>query len=212
MLVFFIVGVCITVIMNICLVRKIKNRTYRICISSMNIIVLAAFIILGTAVNIVRRNLGSFLNQQISTIETKANEIYPGMLDVQMDTSKIKEMLENSFSLENSGTFEDIVIQILRSSVNDFSTTALKTLTALERTDNKLSVKEVLVSLKEICMNKITPFYRIADIVLVAVFSLYVICSLCMSLYLSSAKASENKSIVFGEESARISAGMKTDE
>lgn len=212
MLVFFIAGAIITLILNICLVRKIKNRTYRICISSINIAVLAVFIILGTAVGLIKRNLGSFLNMQISAIESKANEIYPGMIDVQMDTNEIKEILENSSSLKNSDTLEDIVIQILRSSINNFSTTALKTLTMLERTDNKLSVKEALVSLKEICMNKITPFYTIADIVLTVVFSLYLICSFCMSLYLSNAKATENKSIVFGEETAQISAGMRTDD
>ena len=52
-----------------------------------SLIVLVLFIASGSDVSFVKKNLDSFLNLQISRLEAKANEIYPGSLDAQMDTS-----------------------------------------------------------------------------------------------------------------------------
>lgn len=176
---FYIIGIIITIAISFFLVRKIENNTYRLCIFIANIIVLVLFIASGSAVSFVKKNLDSFLNLQISRLEAKANEIYPGSLDAQMD---------------------------------NFTGTALRTIDYLERTDNMLSVKDALISLKEICVEKINPFYKTANIILTVLFSIYMLCSFFLSLYLSSSKAKENKSIIFGETAGKTTAGMKAED
>ena len=66
---------------------------------------------------------------------------------------------------------EDIVLNIIKTNIDDFTGTALRTIDYLERTDNRLSVKDALISLKEICVEKINPFYKTANIILTVLFS-----------------------------------------
>ena len=75
-----------------------------------------------------------------------------------------------------------------------------------------LSVKDALISLKEICVEKINPFYKTANIILTVLFSIYMLCSFFLSLYLSSSKAKENKSIIFGETAGQTPTGMKAED
>ena len=107
---------------------------------------------------------------------------------------------------------EDIVLNIIKTNIDDFTGTALRTIDYLERTDNRLSVKDALISLKEICVEKINPFYKTANIILTVLFSIYMLCSFFLSLYLSSSKAKENKSIIFGETAGKTTAGMKAED
>lgn len=190
-------------------VGKLSNKTYKFCINSLNVIVLVVFIGLISAVGIVKNNLNKFIDVQIGLAEKKANEIYPNALDLQMNTAEIKSLLEQSLTYESEEKLENIVLNVIKANISDYTSFVLKTIKKLERTEDKLSVKEALISLKEICVDTINPYYRIAYAVLIIVFCLYLGAIILLCKFLEKNQKSVNSSIVFGDEAESTEIGMK---
>ena len=81
-----------------------------------------------------------------------------------MSTEEIKNILEESLTKNDSGGIEAIAENIIKSRVKTFTSVTLKTINTLERDSNKLSVKDALISIKELSLNKISPFIKTANI------------------------------------------------
>lgn len=200
---FFLVlaGILATILLNALAIKKISNKTYKICICAANLIILILLVAFACAIKFMEKNLNQILNSQISSLEEKANEIYPDALNLQMDTTEIKQFLDESLTFESDGTLESIVANLIKSSAKDFTSFALKAIKKLERTENKLSIKEALFSLKEMCAEKADGYYKIAYAVLGIIFAIYFAFMVFLCNYLPKAQRSVNKSIVFGDES-----------
>lgn len=207
-LIIFLAVVC-TILLNFLVVRKLTNKTYKFCINSLNIIILIIFIGLISAVGIIKNNLNKFIDVQIGLIENRANEIYPNALDLQMSTAEIKSLLEQSLTYESEGKIEDIVSNVIKSNISDYTSFALRTIKKLERTEDKLSVKEALVSLKEICIDTVKPYYKFAYAAIIIVFCLYLGIIILLCRFLFKNQKSVNSSIVFGDEASSTEMGMK---
>lgn len=199
------------IIVNFVYVKKIANKTYKFCIWSLNVMVLFVFSVLITAVGVINDELNGFIDAQIGLVENKANEIYPGALDLQMSTVEVKNLLEQSLTFDTDDKLESIIINVIKSNVSDYTAFVLKTINKLERTENQLSVKEALISLKEICIETVKPYYRIACTVFTSIFFLYLLLIVVLCKYLEKNQKTVNDSIVFGDEAASTEIGMKVD-
>ena len=201
--------VFLTILLSVFVVRKLSNKTYRFCINSVNVLILIIFIGLFSAVGIVKNNLNKFIDTQIGLVERKANEIYPNALDLQMSTAEIKDLLEQSLTFESDGELESAVINVIKSTISDYTSFTLKTIKKLERTEDKLSVKEALISLKEICVDAVNPYYKFAYAAITVCFAIYLLIVFLLCKYLNKNQKSVNSSIVFGDEANSVETGMK---
>lgn len=206
-----VIALIIPIILHLIFVKKIQNKTYKICMSSINFLLSLVFIILFIALGFVKNHLNSYIDIGINQLEQRVNEIYPNALEKQMNTEELKNLLEESLRKNESGGIEAIAENIIKSKIKKYTSTTLKTINALERENNKLSVKDALVSIKELSLNAINPYYKTAEILLFILYFLLNIISILITIHLIKDKDSVNEGIVFGEEADKTFIGMKTE-
>lgn len=204
-------AITVTLLLNIIFVRKIQNKTYKICMGSINFILPLAFIALFISIGIVKNHLNSFIDSGINQLELRVNEIYPGALEKQMSTEEIKDLLEQSLEKKDVDGIEALAENVIKTRIEKYTSITLKTINALERENNKLSVKDALISIKELSLDTVSPYYKIINILLFVLYIVLVIVSILITIYLSKDKDSTNEGIIFGEEADKTFIGMKTD-
>lgn len=146
-------AIVITLLLNLTFVRKIANKTYKICMGLINYIVSFAFIVLFICFGIVKNHLNSFIDSGISQLESRVNEIYPGALEKQMSTEEIKNILEESLEKKDVDGIEALAENVIKTRIEKYTSITLRTINVLERENNKLSVKDALISIKELSIN-----------------------------------------------------------
>ncbi|MCR5252816.1 MAG: hypothetical protein K6C98_03760 [Treponema sp.] len=206
-----LIALIIPIILHFVLVRKIQNKTYKVCMSTLNFLLSLIFIILLIAIGFVKNHLSSYIDMGISQLEQSVNEIYPNALEKQMSTEELKNLLEESLKKNESDGIEAIAENVIKSKIKKYTSTTLKTINALERENNKLSVKDALVSIKELSLNTINPYYKLAKVLLFVLYFLLIIVSILITIHLIKDKDSFNEGIVFGEEADKTFIGMKTE-
>ena len=212
-MIFFIILIALTVtlLLNFIFFKKIENKTYKICMGALNIILSLAFVILFTAVGIVKNHLNSFIDSGIKHLEIEVDEIYPGALEKQMSTQEIKNILEESLNKKEVDGIEALAENIIKARIQKYTSSALKTIKAVERQEDRLSVKDALISIKELSIETASPYFKILQIALFVLYVALIIISILLSIHFANVKDSENKGIVFGEEADRTHIGMKTE-
>ena len=206
-----VIALIIPIILHLLFVKKIQNKTYKVCMNSINFLLSLVFIILFIALGFVKNHLNSYIDIGINQLEQRVNEIYPNALEKQMNTEELKNLLEESLRKNESGGIEAIAGNIIKSKIKKYTSTTLKTINALERENNKLSVKDALVSIKELSLNAMNPYYKTAETLLFILYFLLNIISILMTIHLIKDKDSINEGIVFGEEADKTFIGMKTE-
>lgn len=206
-----VIALIIPIILHLLFVKKIQNKTYKVCMNSINFLLSLVFIILFIALGFVKNHLNSYIDIGINQLEQRVNEVYPNALENQMNTEELKNLLEESLRKNESGGIEAIAENIIKSKIKKYTSTTLKTINALERENNKLSVKDALVSIKELSLNAINPYYKTAETLLFILYFLLNIISILITIHLIKDKDSINEGIVFGEEADKAFIGMKTE-
>ena len=204
-------AIVITLLLNLTFVRKIANKTYKICMGLINYIVSFAFIALFICFGIVKNHLNSFIDSGISQLESRVNEIYPGALEKQMSTEEIKNILEESLEKKDVDGIEALAENVIKTRIEKYTSITLRTINVLERENNKLSVKDALISIKELSINTISPYFKIIYILLFVLYFVFIIISIFITIHLSKDKNSTNEGIIFGEEADKTFIGMKTE-
>ncbi|WP_406538022.1 hypothetical protein [Fibrobacter sp.] len=202
----FLLSVAIVFLLHKYFVSKNANFTTRICITGANILLSLIFIGLLIGVGVVQDKSNTFIDEQISNLEIKVNKIYPGILNEQMSTVQVKDMLVKSLTRNDEGSVEAVAGNIAKTFAEDFTSTALKAIQSLERTDDKLSVKDALVSIKEYTIANTMPYLGYVKLIL---FVVYIICMLLSLGFTKMLNSSNPKGIVFGEEASKTKIGMK---
>lgn len=203
-------AIILTLILNLSLVRKIGNKTSRISMGVINIIACLVFMILVVLLGAIKNNLSSVIDEGIQKLENKVNEVYPGALEKQMSTEEIKEVLEESLEIDDVDGLEVLAQNIIKSRIEKLTSVTLKTINALERENDRLSVKDALISIKEISVEAIIPYYKTVLIILSSLYFLFIIISILLSLHLVKDSDGDNEGIVFGEEADKTVIGMKS--
>ena len=212
-MIFFIILIALTVtlLLNFIFLKKIENKAYKICMGALNIILSLAFVILFTTVGIVKNHLNSFIDSGIKHLEIEVDEIYPGALEKQMSTQEIKNILEESLNKKEVDGIEALAENIIKARIQKYTSAALKTIKAVERQEDRLSVKDALISIKELSIETASPYFKILQIALFVLYVALIVISILLSIHFANDKDSENKGIVFGEEADKTHIGMKTE-
>ncbi len=203
-------AIILTLILNLSFVLKIGNKTSIISMVVINIIACLVFMILVVLLGAIKNNLSSVIDEGIQKLENKVNEVYPGALEKQMSTEEIKEVLEESLEIDEVDGFEALAQNIIKSRIEKLTSVTLKTINALERENDRLSVKDALISIKEMSVEAIIPYYKTVLIILSSLYFLFIIISILLSLHLAKDSDSDNEGIVFGEEADKTVIGMKS--
>lgn len=201
----------VALLLNFIFVKKIENKTYKIFMGTLNTILSLVFVMLFVVLGIVKNHLNSFIDAEINRLEREVNEIYPGALSKQMSTQEIKNILEKSLDKKEVKGIETLAENIIKTRIQKYTSATLKTFDALERENGKLSVKDALISIKELSINAASPYFRILKIASVVFYFALMIISVLLSIYLANGKNSINEGIVFGEEADKTHIGMKTE-
>ncbi len=204
-------ALAVALLLNFIFVKKIENKTYKIFMGTLNTILSLVFVMLFVALGIVKNHLNSFIDAEINRLEREVNEIYPGALSKQMSTQEIKNILEKSLDKKEVKGIETLAENIIKTRIQKYTSATLKTFDALERENGKLSVKDALISIKELSINAASPYFRILKIASVVFYFALMIISVLLSIYLANGKNSINEGIVFGEEADKTHIGMKTE-
>ena len=204
-------ALAVALLLNFIFVKKIENKTYKIFMGTLNTILSLVFVMLFVALGIVKNHLNSFIDAEINRLEREVNEIYPGALSKQMSTQEIKNILEKSLDKKEVKGIETLAENIIKTRIQKYTSATLKTFDALERENGKLSVKDALISIKELSINAASPYFRILKIASLVFYFALMIISVLLSIYLANGKNSINEGIVFGEEADKTHIGMKTE-
>lgn len=201
----------ISILLNFLFVKKLENKTNRICMRVLNVLLSFVFIILFISVEIINRHLNSFIDLGIIQLEKKVDEIYPGALQKQMNTEEIKNLLEKSLEKNEVNGVQALADNIIKTKIENYALVTLKTINVLERDNNKLSVKDALLSIKELSVNSVSPYFKVVKIILFVLYLILALLSVLLTFYLSKDKDLKNDGIVFGEEADKTFIGMKTE-
>ncbi len=201
----------ISILLNFLFVKKLENKTNRICMRVLNVLLSLVFIILFISVEIINRHLNSFIDLGIVQLEKKVDEIYPGVLQKQMNTEEIKNLLEKSLEKNEVNGVQALADNIIKTKIENYALVTLKTINVLERDNNKLSVKDALLSIKELSVNSVSPYFKVVKVILFVLYLILAFLSVLLTFYLSKDKDLKNDGIVFGEEADKTFIGMKTE-
>lgn len=201
----------ISILLNFLFVKKLENKTNRICMRVLNVLLSLVFIILFISVEIINRHLNSFIDLGIVQLEKKVDEIYPGVLQKQMNTEEIKNLLEKSLEKNEVNGVQALADNIIKTKIENYALVTLKTINVLERDNNKLSVKDALLSIKELSVNSVSPYFKVVKVILFVLYLILALLSVLLTFYLSKDKDLKNDGIVFGEEADKTFIGMKTE-
>lgn len=199
--VFIIIVALGTLLLNILFAKKIPTKTFRIGMAIANatiaFVLAALFVVAGFA----NSYLKTFFEQQTERMESTVNRIYPGAFEQSFSTVEIKEILRSSLEMEaNGGAVETIAVNLIKLKFDKYMSRILSTINALEQNEGTLSVKDAIVSLESLLLERTAIVFKIIRRMLFAVYGIYFIISLVVSCYLKKNEYGGNKSIVFGEQ------------
>lgn len=207
MIYFIVFSILITLVLNICFVNKINNKTNRLTLYFCNIIFSVIFILLMLFCSFASKGINYLVDKQIEKLEQKVNEYFPNALTKEFDTTQIKTMLREVINTENSEI--DLIQNIIYNSVTDFSTATLNIITTIDKNKNTISIKEAMINIKEVSLNKINPYINLIKNIIIIIYVLYLIISFILSLVFLKNTTKQTSGIVFGEEAEKISIGME---
>lgn len=194
-----LLGIAVTFLLNLFFVRKIAYKTYKICMGVLNLNLSLVFVILFICNGIIKNHLNSFIDSGIEELEFRVNEVYPGALEKPMSTEEIKNLLEESLNKKEVKGIESLAENVIKAKIKKYTSFAIKSINLLERENNKLSVKDALISIKELSINAVYPYFRIFNIILFILYFLMIVVSIIITIHLSKDKDLSTGGIIFGE-------------
>jgi len=207
-----VISIFIVILLNQIFASRMKNESYKNYITVINIIVCIVFCIIIFLFSNIKPVLNGCIDLEITKLENKVDEVYPGALSKQLDTSEVKRIINSSLGSEIKvdDNLEGLILHIVINEGRKYTELATDTINALEQTDNKLSVKDALLSIKELVLEAISKYLEIFRITIIVLFVAYILFSIVFSLHFSKEKNCSNKSITFGESADKTSLGMES--
>ena len=205
----FIISAATVILLHKELVSKNPSQTKRICITGVNILFSIFFVAFIAVISMVRSEADAYIDQHIKNLEQETGKIYPGALDEQMSTVKVKEMLIAAFEKDQNHSVNAVAGNIAKTFMENYTLAVLKAIQSLERTSDRISIKHALVSVKETSLSEAMPYFSILEISLLFAYFVYVIISVAFTRMLNSPKGGN---IPFGNNAEKNPSGTTTKE
>ena len=202
MTVFFIIFIIGTIVLNALFARKIARRDFRIFTEVMNVAVAVLLSVLFVAASFADKHLKFFLDEQTARLELAVNKIYPNAFEKSFKTAEAKEMLKSALETFESpdSIIETVAVNLVKMQFDKYFSLALSAINAIEQPDGTISLKDAILSLKSLLLGKNATIFKLIRRALIAIYIVYFIGILLVSIYLKNDGHKENKSMVFGEQ------------
>lgn len=199
---FFIISIIGTIVLNALFARKIARRDFRIFTEVMNVAVAVLLSVLFVAASFADKHLKFFLDEQTARLELAVNKIYPNAFEKSFKTAEAKEMLESALETFESpdSIIETVAVNLVKMQFDKYFSLALSAINAIEQPDGTISLKDAILSLKSLLLGKNATIFKLIRRALIAIYIVYFIGILLVSIYLKNDGHKENKSMVFGEQ------------
>lgn len=205
----FLLSVAAVILLHKKLVSKNPKKANRICLTGANILFSIFFVTFIAVINTVRDNANVYIDQHINSLEKKADEIYPGALTEQMSAAKAKKILVKAFEKDQSHSVDEVAGNIAKTFMENYTLAVLKAIQSLERTNDNLSVKDAILSVKEIALDETMPYFSLLNLALFFSYLVYIVIFIAFVRILNNA---QNEGIVFGKDADKTPLGMTTKE
>ena len=199
---FFIISIIGTIVLNALFARKIARRDFRIFTEVMNVAVAVLLSVLFVAASFADKHLKFFLDEQTARLELAVNKIYPNAFEKSFRTAEAKEMLESALETFESpdSIIETVAVNLVKMQFDKYFSLALSAINAIEQPDGTISLKDAILSLKSLLLGQNATIFKLIRRALIAIYIVYFIGILLVSIYLKNDGHKENKSMVFGEQ------------
>lgn len=199
---FFIISIIGTIVLNALFARKIARRDFRIFTEVMNVAVAVLLSVLFVAASFADKHLKFFLDEQTARLELAVNKIYPNAFEKSFRTAEAKEMLKSALETFESpdSIIETVAVNLVKMQFDKYFSLALSAINAIEQPDGTISLKDAILSLKSLLLGKNATIFKLIRRALIAIYIVYFIGILLVSIYLKNDGHKENKSMVFGEQ------------
>ena len=199
---FFIISIIGTIVLNALFARKIARRDFRIFTEVMNVAVAVLLSVLFVAASFADKHLKFFLDEQTARLEITVNKIYPNAFEKSFRTAEAKEMLKSALETFESpdSIIETVAVNLVKMQFDKYFSLALSAINAIEQPDGTISLKDAILSLKSLLLGKNATIFKLIRRALIAIYIVYFIGILLVSIYLKNDGHKENKSMVFGEQ------------
>ena len=199
---FFIISIIGTIVLNALFARKIARKDFCIFTEVMNVAVAVLLSVLFVAASFADKHLKFFLDEQTARLELTVNKIYPNAFEKSFRTAEAKEMLKSALETFESpdSMIETIAVNLVKMQFDKYVSLALSAINAIEQPDGTISLKDAILSLKSLLLGKNATIFKLIRRALIAIYIVYFIGILLVSIYLKNDGHKENKSMVFGEQ------------
>lgn len=195
---FFIIAIAGTIVLNTLFARKIARKDFRIFTEVMNVAVAVLLSVLFVAASFADKHLKFFLDEQTARLELTVNKIYPNAFEKSFRTAEAKEMLKSALETFESpdSIIETVAVNLVKMQFDKYVSLALSAINAIEQPDGTISLKDAILSLKSLLLGKNATIFKLIRRALIAIYIVYFIGILLVSIYLKNDGHKENKSMV----------------
>lgn len=205
----FLLSVATVVLLHKKLVSKNPKKAHRICLTGANILFSIFFITFIAVINMVRDKADTYIDQHINSLEKKVDEIHPGALTEQMSPVDAKKILVKAFEKDQNHSVDEIAGNIAKTFMENYTLAVLKAIQSLERTNDNISVKEAILSVKEIALHETMPYFGLLNMALFFSYLVYIVIFVAFVRILNNA---QNEGLFFGKDADRTPLEMTTKE
>ena len=209
-LVGILAGTAIAFGLKFLFVREIENKGHRI---GMQVAAYIVFILLGVFISSIfslRYALDKFIVNRINDMELVLSGRFPNtdILEMTFDISEIAS-LNNELQLSLSGIdadddniFERLVFDAFLGELTKYTdavNSGVNTLTATSNDDGTITVKNLLLGIKDLALDTISPYFFVLQILILVVFFICLGIYIGVAVFLKKGGGIYNKSIVYGD-------------
>ena len=146
----------------------------------------------------VRDKADTYIDQHINSLEKKVDEIHPGALTEQMSPVDAKKILVKAFEKDQNHSVDEIAGNIAKTFMENYTLAVLN-----------ISVKEAILSVKEIALHETMPYFGLLNMALFFSYLVYIVIFVAFVRILNNA---QNEGLFFGKDADRTPLEMTTKE
>jgi len=204
------VGVTVALLLNKFLADKIENKSQRRVLKFASYILFIGFSLLFALEIALKEYIDEFIDDKVYEIELSLRKNFPNakVMEISINTKEFADMSGKLLqSLNDMGEssnvfYEKLVFDAFMSMLTPYINSANSGVNAIAAKGGKqgeITMKSILLSLKELASQKVSQGFMILEIILIILFLLCIFIYIVVAIFMRKSETSENKGIVFGE-------------
>jgi len=199
---FVCVGVAVALLLNKFLANKIENKNQRRALKAASYILFIVFSLLFSLEMALKEYLNEFIDDKVYEIELSLRKNFPNakVMEISVNTKEFTDISAkllqslNDMGASGDGFFEKMVFDAFMSMLTPYIDSANSGVNAMAAKGGKqgeITMKSVLLSLKEVALGKISQVFMVLEIVMILVFLLCLLIYIGVAIFMRKSGASE---------------------